>query len=57
MEVSKKSHKYKTGDKYCQVCVEEKIAIAFYNKFNELLNQRLEILNICRHENVWLLGR
>ena len=28
--------------------MEEKLAIASYNNLYELLNQRLEILNICR---------
>ena len=36
--------------------MEEKLAIASNNNRNELLNQRLEILNVCRHEKALLLG-
>ena len=44
-EIVKKCFKYKLGDKYCQLCMEEKLAIASYNNLNELLDQRSEILN------------
>ena len=44
-----KCQKYKTGDKYCLQSMEEKLAVASYNILNELLNQRSEILNACRH--------
>ena len=36
---------------------DEKLAIASYNNPYELLNQRLEVLNVCRHKQFWLLGR
>ena len=49
---SKKCRKYKRGSKYCQIYMEEKLGIASYNKPNESLNKRSEILNICRHEKV-----
>ena len=44
----KKCRKYKAGNKYWRLCMEEKLAIASYNNPNELLNQRSEILNVCR---------
>ena len=37
--------------------MEEKLTIASYNNPNELLNQTLEILNVCKHEKSMLLGR
>ena len=45
-----KCHEYKAGDKYSQLCMEEKLAIAFYSNPNELLNQRSETLNGVRHK-------
>ena len=39
----------KGGDRYCKLCMEEKLSIATYNKSKELLNQRSEIFNICTH--------
>ena len=53
---SKKCRKYKADDKYYNFCLEEKLAIASYNNSNELLNQKSEILNVCRYKNIWLLG-
>ena len=44
-------------DKYCNLCMEKKLGIASYNNPNELLNQKLEILNVCRHKKGWLFGR
>lgn len=32
------------GDGYCLICMEEKIAIVSYNKLNELLNLRSEMV-------------
>ena len=51
MGESKICHKYKAGDKYCNLCMEEKLAITAYNNPNELLYQRLEILSVCRHKD------
>ncbi len=34
--------------------MKEKLGIASYKNFNELLNQRAEILNACRHK--WGFG-
>ena len=48
-EVVKKCRKYRAGDRDCILCNEEKLAIASYNNRN-LLNQRSEILNACRHK-------
>ena len=42
------------GDKYCNLYMEEKLAIAFYYNPNELLNQKSEILNVCRHKKSWV---
>ena len=39
---------YKSGDRYWLLCTEEKLAIASYNKPNELLKKRSEIIDaIC----------
>ena len=38
------------GNKYYNLCREEKLAIDSYNNPNELLNQRSEILNVCRYK-------
>ena len=57
MEDSKKCRKYKAGDKYWPLCLEEKIAIVSYNNPNELLTQRPEILNASKHKKTWLLGK
>ena len=46
---NEKSQRYKTDDRYCRLCIEEKLAITSYNNFNEFLNQRSEMLNSCRH--------
>ena len=54
-DCEKKFCKYKTGDKYWQLCMEEKLAIASYNNPNELYNQRSEILNIGIKP--WLPGK
>ena len=48
----KRAWNYKAGDKFC---VEKKLVIATYSNLKELLNQRLEIFNECRHKNKWLL--
>ena len=45
----KRGHNYMTGDKFCLLCMEEKLT-------KELLNQRSKILNECRHKNKWLLN-
>ena len=34
----KKCHKYKVGDKYCNLCMEEKLGLASDYNLNELLN-------------------
>ena len=47
----------KLEDKYCNLCMEEKLAITSYNNPNELINQRSEMLNVCRHKKSWLLDR
>ena len=36
-----------SGDRYCLLCMEEKLAIASYKNPRELLNPRFEILNAC----------
>ena len=48
---SKKTYrKYKLGDKYSNLCMHEKLAIAIYNNTNKLFNQRSEIRNVYRHK-------
>ena len=44
----KKCCEYKAGEKYFDLCLEEKLVIIFYNP-KELLNQRSKTLNVCRH--------
>ena len=36
--------------------MEKKLTVAVYNKPKELLNQRFEIFNICRHRKNWLIS-
>ena len=47
-EIVKKCHKFRASNRYCIVCNEEKLSIASYNN-KDLLNQRSEVLNACRH--------
>ena len=53
-EVIKKCRKYRAGDKDCLLCNEEKLAIASC-KSRDMLNQRSEVLNSCKHKRGWLL--
>ena len=53
-EVIKKCRKYRAGDRNCLLCKEEKLAIASC-KSRDMLNQRSEVLNSCRHKRAWLL--
>ena len=53
-EVIKKYRKYRAGDRDCLLCMEEKLAIASC-KSRDILNQRSEVLNSCRHKRAWLL--
>ena len=38
------------GDKYCNLCMEEKLALPSYKNPNELFNQRSEFLNNQKSE-------
>ena len=53
-EVIKKCCKYRAGNKDCLLCNEEKLAIASC-KSRDMLNQRSEVLNNCKHKGGWLL--
>ena len=53
-EVIKKCCKYRAGDRICRLCKEEKLVIASCKSRN-MLNQRSEVLNSCRHKRAWLL--
>ena len=53
----KQCRKYKAGDRYCLLCMLEKVAIASYNKYNELLDRRSEISNAYRQNEYLLLGK
>ena len=53
-ELIKKCRKYRAGDRDCLLCMEEKLAIASC-KSRDMLNQRSEVLNSCRHKRAWLL--
>ena len=52
----KKCHKYRAGDRYWLLCMEEKLTIASYENIKELINQRNEVLNIYKHNKDSLLG-
>ena len=52
----KKIRKYKAGDKYYWLCIEEKLPIASNNNPKEFFNERSNILNVYCHKNAWLLG-
>ena len=54
---SKNCHKYKAGDKYWQLGMEEKVAIPSYNNSNELVDQKSEILNVWKYKRSLWLGR
>ena len=47
-EIMKRCSKYR-GGRYCKLRMEEKLTIPTYNKPKELLNQRSDIVDICRH--------
>ena len=49
-----KPHTYEKGSLLCQLCLAEKTQILMAEKEN-LLNQRNEILNPCRHRKKLLL--
>ena len=51
-EVIKKCRKYRAGERDGLLCMEGKLAIA---SCRDLLNQRSEVLNSCRHKRAWLL--
>ena len=53
-EVIKKCCKYRAGDWNCLLCNEEKLTIASC-KSRDMLNERLEVLNSCKHKRGWLL--
>ena len=55
-EIVKRWNRYKGKDRYCKLCMEEKLTIATYNIPKELLNQRSELFNICRHRKNWLIS-
>ena len=48
-EVIKKCRKYRAGNRTRRLCMEEKLAIASCKSMN-MLNQRSEVLNSCRHK-------
>ena len=53
-EITALAPPYSTEAKRCQLCLTEKTLILFSNSEN-ILNQRSEILNKCRHQNKFLL--
>ena len=53
----KKCKKYKSGDRYCLLCMEEKLEIASYNNPCEFHNLTFEILNICKYKKACHLGK
>ena len=53
-EVIKKYRKYRSGNRTCNLCMEEKLVIANCKSKN-MLNKRSEVLNSCRHKRAWLL--
>ena len=46
-----KCRKYKSGNRYCNLCIEEKLALASHSNPNELPKEMSEILNVFRHKN------
>ena len=53
-EVIKKCRKYRAGDWDCLLCNEEKLGIAYF-KIRDMLNQKSEVLNSCKHKRGKLL--
>ena len=57
-EIIKTCRKYKAGDTFFQLCMEEKLSSISYNNPKELLDRISEILNICKHRKiVCLVGK
>ena len=53
----KKCRKYKAGDRFCQLYMEEKLNSISYNRPKELLNHKSKVLNIRKHKKNCSLGR
>ena len=47
--IIEKKNIYRAGDRSCLLCMEEKLAITSC-KSRDMLNQRSEVLNSCRHK-------
>ena len=54
-QIMKKCHKYKPGNKTCDLCISEKICILRADKDN--INKRNEIGSLCPHRNNFKLDR
>ena len=55
-EIVERCSEYKRGgvevDRYCKLWMEEKWNITTNNRPKELVNQRFEVFNICRHKKI-----
>ena len=48
---------YSNITKRCPLCLQEKLAIISYEKSEELLNKRSELISKCRHQNKFLISQ
>ena len=48
---------YSNITKRCPLCLQEKLAIISYEKPEELLNKRSELISKCRHQNKFLISQ
>ena len=55
-EIVKRARVYKPGDKYCNLCTAEAIAIAI-NTDGNCLNSKNEVIKKCRHRSKWKLNK
>ena len=53
-KIIKRAPTYTTGERFCRLCMEEKLSISV-NKGVHSLNKRTEILNMCSHKTGCLL--
>ena len=54
-EINGRAYPYNNISKKCNLCMSEKMRIIYYDQPHKLLNQRNELLQICRHQTKFIL--
>ena len=54
-EIIGRAYPYNNKSKKCNLCMSEKMRIIYYDQPHKLLNQRNELLQICRHQTKFIL--